>query len=360
VHGTIARTVPDRLLIYGATGYTGTRIACEAVSAGMRPILAGRSAARLASLASRLGVEHRVVAVEHAAGLDAALRDVDAVLNVAGPFGQTATPIVDACLRTGTHYLDVTGEVLVIESLRERDAEARQQGLMILPAAGFDVVASDCLAAHVAARLPDATHLYIGISGLRFMTRGSAKSFFEFGDRPIFVRRDGKLAAVVPATLERLFDFGDGARACCAMAWGDVACAYYTTGIPNVETYLEATPQLRATLVATRALGRVTGTSFWQTFVQSLADLLPETPLGAERNDHEVVVVAEAVDARGRGARARLHTPDPYTTTALCAVRIAARVLAGDWEPGFQTPARVYGADLVAGLPGVRREELAA
>lgn len=350
----------DRLLIYGATGYTGTRIARAAVSAGIRPVLAGRSKTRLAPLASRLDLEHRAVAVEHAAGLEAALRDVDVVLNVAGPFGQTATPILDACLRTGTHYLDVTGEVLVIEALRERDDEARTRGLMILPAVGFDVVASDCLAAHVAERRPDATQLHIGIAGLRSMTRGSAKSFFEFGDRPIFVRRDGKLTSATPATLERSFDFGQGPRACCAMAWGDAVCAYYTTGIPNVATYLEATPPLRATLLATRALGRVTGASIWQTFVQSLADLLPEETPDGDREGWGVTVVAEVVDALGRCSQSRLRTPDAYTTTALAAVRVAARVLAGDLEPGFQTPARLFGPDFVLGIPGVWREELAA
>lgn len=349
----------SRLLIYGATGYTGTRITRTALGAGIRPVLAGRSKSRLASLADRFDLDHRAVAVEHAAGLDAALRDVDVVLNVAGPFGQTATPIVDACLRTGTHYLDVTGEVVVIEALRRRDGEARSRGLMIMPAVGFDVVASDCLAAHVARRRPDATHLYIGIAGLRTMTRGSAKSFVEFGDRPIFVRREGELRCAAPAMLERSFDFGQGPRSCCAMAWGDAVCAFYTTGIPNVATYLEATPPLRATLLATRALGRVTSTGLWQTLVQSLADLIPE-PQPDARPDEVVTVVAEAVDADGRGSGARLRTPDAYTTTALSAIGVAARVLAGDLEPGFQTPARLYGADFVLGIPGVRREDLAA
>jgi len=72
------------------------------------------------------------------------------------------------------------------------------------------------------------------------------------------------------------------------------------------------------------------------------------------------VVVVEAEDAAGRRTRSRLRAPEAYTTTALCAARIARRALAGDFEPGFQTPARVYGADFVLGVPGISREDLAA
>ena len=74
--------------------------------------------------------------------------------------------MADACLRTRTHYLDITGEVAVFESLATRDAEARAAGVMLLPGAGFDVVPSDCLAAHLRRRLPTATHLALGFAAL--------------------------------------------------------------------------------------------------------------------------------------------------------------------------------------------------
>jgi short subunit dehydrogenase-like uncharacterized protein len=309
-------------------------------------------------VAEPLDLAYRVAPLEQPDQLDRALRDVDVMLNAAGPFGRTAGPIADACLRTGTHYLDVTGEVPVIESLRRRDAAARREGLLVMPAIGFDVVPSDCLAAHVANRLPGATHLAVGIRGLGFLTRGSAKSFLEYADQPIRVRRGGALCDVPPGELERRFDYGDGERASCAVSWGDVATAYYTTGIPNVETYLEATPQLRASLLSIRAFGRLLGTPLWQTWMRALADMRPEGPTDAERAAAGCVIVVEATDASGRRAVSRLHTLEAYTTTALCAVRVASHVLKGDLEPGFQTPGRVYGANFILTLPGVRREDV--
>ena len=75
-------------------------------------------------------------------------------LNAAGPFAATSAPLIDACIATGTHYLDVTGEADAIEVTTAWDDVAERRGVMLMPAVGFNVVASDCLAVHVARRLP--------------------------------------------------------------------------------------------------------------------------------------------------------------------------------------------------------------
>ncbi|MGE5827227.1 MAG: saccharopine dehydrogenase NADP-binding domain-containing protein, partial [Micromonosporaceae bacterium] len=98
-------------MIYGANGYTGQLVARLAVRRGERPILAGRSPAPVRQLAAELGLPHRVVDLANRPGLRDALRDVAAIAHVAGPFEATADRMVQACLQTGTHYLDVNGEV---------------------------------------------------------------------------------------------------------------------------------------------------------------------------------------------------------------------------------------------------------
>jgi short subunit dehydrogenase-like uncharacterized protein len=102
------------------------------------------------------------------------LHGVSVVLHCAGPFAQTSRPMVDACLRAGVHYLDITGEIQVFEACAARDAEARERGIMIMPGTGFDVVPSDCLAAHLARRMPDATELALGFRALGGPSRGTA------------------------------------------------------------------------------------------------------------------------------------------------------------------------------------------
>ena len=96
-----------------------------------------------------------------------------------------------------------------------------------------------------------------------------------------------------------------------------------------------------------------------QTFLKLQTDFLPEGPSEEERARVSIVVVAEAEDDDGRRVRCRLHAPQAYSFTAHAAPSIALRVLRGDFECGFQTPARVYGPDLALAFPGVSREDVA-
>ena len=347
----------DPLLVYGATGYSGRLITGAAAELGLRPVLGGRDGARLASLAAGFDLDYRVAPLSDPDRLDALLRDVRVVLHAAGPFSATSRPVLDACMRTGTHYLDITGEVPVIEALAGRDAEARKRGIMIMPGVGFDVVAGDCLAAHVARRLPGAEHLALGVSGLPFMSRGTARTLVEMVDHG-FVRRGGTLTPVVLGSLQHRFDFGAGARPCLNVSWGDVASAYYTTGIPNIEVYHESSPTLQGVVASSRYFGWLLRTGPWQALLGAHVDLLPEGPTREERVRARSVVVAEARDRRGRRAISRLRTPEVYTFTGMTAPAIARRVLEGDVEVGFQTPGRVYGSDFVVSFAGVTREDL--
>jgi short subunit dehydrogenase-like uncharacterized protein len=348
----------DDLLIYGATGYTGRLILAELLTRGVRPVLAGRNEAGVAALAERSRLSYRVAPLTDPLRLDQALRGIRVVLNAAGPFSATAAPMVEACLRAGVHYLDIAGEVDVIEAHARRHATARARGIMILPGAGFDVVPSDCLALHVARQVRRPVRLAIGISGLETPSRGSAKTFVEYGGRSVLIRRNGCLTPAVPGTLERDFDYGRGPIPSVNMQWGDVASAFYSTGIPNIEVYFVATPVLRTSLAASRTMGWALTTAPAQVWLKMHADLLPEGPTTAERAAVRTVVVAEVTDAEGRCVRGRLTAPQSYSLTALTAAEIARRVLGGDSEPGFQTPARLYGADFVLGFAGVTREAL--
>jgi short subunit dehydrogenase-like uncharacterized protein len=85
---------------------------------------------------------------------------------------------------------------------------------------------------------------------------------------------------------------------------------------------------------------------------------LPEGPSEQERTEREAVIVAEIECVDGTVVRSRMRTPEAFSLTASAATAIAARVIAGDLEPGFQTPARIYGADFPLSLPGVTREDL--
>ena len=205
-----------RWMIYGATGYTGTLVAKQAVRRGHRPLLAGRSQKKLALLAERLELEYLVVALDDQPGLRRALDGVTLVYHAAGPFVQTAAPMIAACLASGTHYLDITGEVAMLEETFTYDQLARQRGIVLLSGVGFDVVPSDCLALYVAQQMPDAQNLEIAIamsapsgspsagtvqSALGMLTRHGA-----------LARKNGKLHALPLGSGVRKIRFSDKER----------------------------------------------------------------------------------------------------------------------------------------------------
>jgi short subunit dehydrogenase-like uncharacterized protein len=342
-------------LLYGATGYTGRLLARAANERGLRPILCGRDEARLAAMAAELGLEYRVARLD--AGLDEALRGIQVVLHAAGPFSSTYRPMVDACLRTGVHYLDLSGEVMAMEGVFQRGAEARRRGVMLMPGAGFDVVPSDCLALHLSRQVRGARRLVLGISGLEMISRGSFRTLAEGAGQSILIRQGGRILGLVPGSLQRELDFGSGPRSSLAMSWGDVSSAYYSTGIPDIAVYCDAIPALRMMVMANRWFGGVLASDAGRLGLELQARALPDGPSLEQRAGRQGIIVAEVEDAAGRRLRGRLRTPEAYTFSCTTALALVERVLAGDLEAGAQTPARVYGPDFVLSFAGVLREE---
>lgn len=350
-------------LLYGATGYTGTLIARTAVDLQLRPVLAGRNPEKVARLAGELGLPWRAFGLDNdargtAGARQAALRDMPVVLHCAGPFSRTYRPMVEACLRAGAHYLDLTGEMIELEALPGLDAEAKAAGVMLMPAVGFDVVPSDCLALHVSRRLPSATRLALAFKAVGGWSRGTMYSVVDAAGRPGMVRKDGELTRVPAGYRSREIDFGSGPVSCVTIPWGDAATAYYSTGIPNIETYIALPPVLQRALRSTDRLRPFSSAPAGQSLLKAIVRLMPEGPNAAARARGYALLWAEASDEAGNRAVSRMRTPHGYTLTALASLEIVRRVLAGDVRPGFQTPAKAYGPDLITEIGGVKREDL--
>ena len=348
------------LVIYGSTGYTGRLIVDEALRRGLRPVLAARGADAVRAQAEPLGLDWRVASVDDAAALDRALAGATVVLHCAGPFAHTWRAMSDACLRAGVHYLDITGEMAVFEALHARDAEARAKGIMLLPGVGFDVVPSDCLAAHLARRLPQATSLALAFRAIGGASRGTLSTMVEGLGGPGAIRRNGVITPVPPAWHTRRIDFGDGKpRDATTIPWGDVSTAYHSTGIPNVAVYVSMRPALRRGMIATRALGPLLRARTVKDFLLARVRSGPAGPSAESRAKGASLLWGEAVAPDGRRVESRLRGASGYTLTAQTAVHLAAKALGGSAPAGFQTPSKAYGADVILEIPGVTRTDVA-
>lgn len=334
-------------LLYGANGYTGELIARAAAARGMRPILAGRDATAVRALADELRLEARVFA------LDAPdLQNVGLVLHCAGPFIRTSTPMVAACLAARAHYLDITGEIAVFESIYARDSQARAVGVALIPGVGFDVVPTDCLAADLARRMPDATELRLAFSTSRgsSVSRGTARTMIEGLGQGGAIRRDGRIVRVPIAFDVMTIPFPGGNRTAMTIPWGDISSAYRTTGIPDIRVYSAASPRAIARV---RRIGRFERVLAFNPVKSVLARLLP--PAGGPGDDQRArnrVALWGSVRNERDELQATMTTPDGYAFTVEAALGAVARTLTST-ATGALTPSQAFGLEFASSLPGV-------
>ncbi len=346
-------------LLYGANGYTGELIARLAAKYRLEPILAGRRESALKPLADELGFPYRVIDLEDRAALHAALSEVQVVLHAAGPFHLTCAPMLEGCLQTGTHYLDINGDIGVFELLHRQDAAAKKAGIMLLPGVGFDVVPTDCLALVLKQLLPDALELKLAIATLGgSISHGTATTMAAKLGEGGAVRKEGSLISVPLGQKGIWVDFGVKKVFAMTIPWGDLFTAYYTTGIRDIETYAAISRQLYLLLKTQSLFNWLLRSSLVRSWVQKKIDQRPAGPDEAQRERAISLVWGQATNGSGQQVSARLSGPEGYSLTAHSSLILVKKVLEGKFMAGYQTPAGVYGPDLVMEIPGVKREIL--
>jgi short subunit dehydrogenase-like uncharacterized protein len=349
-------SMSNNFLIYGANGYTGELIVRFAVERGMKPILAGRNAEKVAELAKKFNLDYRIFALEETEKLESALREVNFVLHCAGPFSITSKPMVEACLRTGKHYLDITGEIAVFEQMASSDKQAKEAKIMIMSGVGFDVVPSDCLALHLKNRLPTATNLTLAFSGLGGISHGTQATMTMNIGKGGAIRQNGEITSVPAAYKTREIDFGEMKAKSVTIPWGDVSTAFYSTQIPNIEVYTVVPEDRIKLLKLSRYIGWLLATKPFQNYLQSK---IPKGgPNDEQRKNGKTLLWGEASDDKGNRVEAIQKGVEGYTLTALASLKIAEKILAGNFQIGFQTPAKCYGADLILEIEGSSRQDV--
>ncbi|HVG25429.1 MAG TPA: saccharopine dehydrogenase NADP-binding domain-containing protein [Thermoanaerobaculia bacterium] len=327
-------------MIYGANGYTGELIAREAVRRGHRPILAGRNASAVHALASELGCRSRIFDLAKPE-----LEGVRAVLHCAGPFSHTSRPMVSACLDARVHYLDITGEIAVFESIFRRDEEAQLRGIALLPGVGFDVVPTDCLAAALHAKLPDATELWLAFWTNGAPSRGTLKTMIEGAGHGAAIRKDGRITRVPQAWDARAIPFPSRPRYAMTIPWGDVSTAYRTTGIPNIRVYSASSPESVRRLRRVRGLLPVLRLKPVQRLAMTYANRR-SGPSAEERSNAKTELWGRVINAQGEEVTMTNIVDDGYTFTVKSSIAAMERVLASTLR-GALTPAVAFGPDFV-------------
>jgi len=326
-------------MIYGAYGYTGDLIAREAIRRGHKPILAGRDAAKTVALARELDLPSRVFDLS-----SPDLSGVELVVHCAGPFLHTSKIMVNACLAAGAHYLDITGEIAVFESVFKRDAEAKERGILLLPGVGFDVVPTDCLAATLHERLPDATDLWLAFASMGGgLSRGTLKTMLEGAGWGGAIRENGRIRRVPQAFDVREIPFPSGPRWTMTIPWGDVSTAYRTTGIPNIRVYTAYPRSAIRQMRLLRGLMPLLRLKPIQRLAQKYADR-QKGPGQEQRTKAHVELWGRVVNAKGEEVTLTHSMGESYDFTARSAVQAVEHVLASP-KAGAMTPVLALGRE---------------
>ncbi|SNT34789.1 Uncharacterized conserved protein [Ekhidna lutea] len=340
------------LLIYGAYGYTGRLIVEECLKNGIKPIIAGRDAEKTMTYAKKHELEYDVFEVSDRKKLENWLKRGEVVVHCAGPFIHTAKSMVQGCLATNTHYLDITGEFQVFDLIKEYGEKAKEKGIMLLPGTGFDVVPSDCLAKHLHNKMPNATDLKLAfVSKGGKLSRGTAKTMIENLGEPQTLRRGGDYEGIPMGKSAIEIDYGPFKQISMGISWGDVSTAYFSTGIPNIEVFSGTTEQQLSKVKRALRLSFMLRSRTIKNFLMRQMDKRSDGP-EEERRKESVMYLWGKISNGVTSEEARLKTPNGYTLTAASTVLIAQKILNGNFTIGFQTPSIAYGEKLILEIEG--------
>jgi short subunit dehydrogenase-like uncharacterized protein len=334
--------VTARIVLFGATGYTGARTAEALVERGARPVLAGRDPARLAELAGRLGgVEIAKADVTDPRSVRDLLETGDVLVTTVGPFLRLGQAAVDAAVDAGAVYLDSTGEPPFVRRVFEDDGpRAAATGAALIPAFGLDYVPGNLAAAHALAEAGErAYRLDVGYSldGVRGQgfSRGTLVSLLGMLLEPGFAWDGGRLVTEPAGSRAWRFDVAGRTRRGLSVGGTEhLTLPGLAPTLQEVGVYLDwfgpATALAHRLAPVTPWLARLPGAPAGMT---RLADLVgrrfAEAPTtSGQTRTH---VVAEVRDAAGhRVSRVQLAGPDPYAMTADLLAEGALRAAAGE------------------------------
>jgi short subunit dehydrogenase-like uncharacterized protein len=315
------------IVVLGAAGTMGRLIAREAARRDLHLVLAGRQADPLIELAGTLPpgqARAAIVDVANLATLEPAIGEADLVLNTVGPFSQFAEPIVSACLRAGTHYVDLANELSAARTLLDRDAEARGRGVQLVTGAGFGVVATETLALLLAQACPQPLQIIevAAAQAVAYASKGVQATIAAAlaQGSPRYV--DGQLVSSPLGEGATTLEFPDGPRQTIPAATGDLLAAQRATGAPNAVAYVP--------LPGERSVQSEQGTKL------------------------RSVAIARGCCADGTPVEADIGFGEGFAASAVIAVEVAIRTLRAP-RPGAWTPGQLYGSELAQACGAVVR-----
>jgi short subunit dehydrogenase-like uncharacterized protein len=332
----------NKILIYGAAGYMGRLFLKYAKDKGFDIVLGSRNAMASDYPVRQFSLDNKETVVRN-------INDVKLVINLAGPFKNTNKQWVEACLESGTHYIDIAGEMPELEAIFSYDTPAKKADIMLMPGAGFGVVPTDIVANLAKQKLPDATHLKIAYVTNGGASRGTLKTVLADINKEGFILENNVYKKAMPAFKTFLLEIKGKNHQLVYNPWrADLFSARVSTEIPNIETYSNFPGFI---------VKMMHGKWLWlrDFILKRVLNFLPVGPSEKQLNKGSTICFAEATNKNGDKATATIAGPEAYVFTAQTLITISQRIMENDFKAGYQTP-NIYGVELLNNMPNVKFE----
>ena len=336
----------NKILVYGVLGYTGNLFLEHAFDKSL-PMVLGARENTVKNAAQKLGAEHRVFDIDHVQNIVPHLSDVKAVVNLANINHGVTRHLINACIQTKTHYVDLAAEYPdMVEIYKLHDA-ALSEGVMLMPGAGFNLVTTDIAGRIASDLLADATKLSLGFATFGNASRGTVKSVLRLATETGYSRVAGELVASKPASKEHAFQAeGKDYRLINNPVMGDVITSFISTNIPNITAY-----SYYPWILVQFMNGRM---DWLRRFLIRYSDwFFPLGPSADELKSQHTYSWAHVENDQNQKRTVLIKGPQAYILTVKAIGRIIDQIARDNANAGF-TPPSFYGRNLIEGIEGVQ------
>ncbi len=329
----------NKVLIYGAAGYMGQLLLKINQKADYEIVLGSRN-----NFTANYPV--RVFSLDNEKDIIENLKDIKLVINLAGPFKNTNKQLVEACIKSGSHYIDIAGEMPELEAIFKYDEQAKKANVILMPGAGFGVVPTDIVANLAKQKLPNATRLKIAYVTNGGASRGTLKTVLADINKEGVVLQNGVYIKAMPAFKQFSFNYNDKTHQLVYNPWrADLFSARISSGIQNIETYSNfpgfIVKMMKGKLLLLRNF-----------LLKRLINLLPIGPSEKQLQKGNTICYAEVTNSAGEKASAKIAGPEAYIFTAYTLTAITKKIINDKYKSGYQTP-NIYGKDLLRDIPNL-------
>jgi short subunit dehydrogenase-like uncharacterized protein len=337
-----------RLLVYGATGFTGRLVVDEVRRRGLDPVLGGRDRTALEALAEEVGgAEVRIADALRPETLAPLFDGIGCVVSCAGPFARLGEPVLRAAIEAAAHYLDTTGEqAWMARAMDLLSADAERRGTTAVLAHAFEYAIGDCLVRIGIEEVPGAetVEVFNRVEGFG-TSRGTKKSALDALLQPTLAVVNGRRHEEPPFSRRARVRFPDEEELRTGVSFGGgevLSAPGYAASVRTVRTHLVVPPGLAWVLPVLARGGAPLLRSRLRRVLERRIDASGFGP-GEERREQLWWVLARVRAPGGRGVRVTASGYDSYGITAVLGALGARWLLEGRARAtGVVTTARAF------------------